>query len=116
MLAIGSPSPRRREKSKPVPPPNFWTNAVALAVDIIDSRVSSIGSTKQAASVPRPVPAFISVGEFGRKRSEDSASRKRCDQISRSSSVGSTAAIAEATRANSCSGVSTTAPESSRSR
>ena len=27
-----------------------------------------MGSTKQAASVPRPVPAFISVGELGRKR------------------------------------------------
>ncbi len=66
---MGSPRPRRRENAKPVPPPYFCTIAVADAVAMIDSSVSSTGSTKHAASVPRPVPAFIRVGEFGRKRS-----------------------------------------------
>ena len=74
MVAIGSPSPRSLEKSKPVPPPYFWTIAAACAVAMIESRVSSMGSTKQAASVPWPVPAFISVGELGRKRSAAIAS------------------------------------------
>ena len=70
MVAIGSPSARRLEKSKPVPPPHFCTIAAAWAVDIIESSESSTGSTKQAASVPRSVPAFMSVGELGRKRSD----------------------------------------------
>ena len=66
---MGSPMPRSRENAKPVPPPYFCTSAAACPVDMIDSSVSSTGSTKQAARVPRPVPAFISVGELGRKRS-----------------------------------------------
>jgi len=32
----------------------------------IDSSESSTGRTKQAASCPSSVPAFMSVGEFGR--------------------------------------------------
>ena len=111
-----SPSGRRREKSKPVPPPYFCTIAAARAVDMIDSIESSTGSTKQAARVPLPAPAFIRVGELGRKRSAASSSPKRPAHSPRSAGVGSAAATAEATRANSASGVSASAPPASRSR
>ena len=59
------------ERAKPVPPPNFWTMAISFAVVMMPSMVSSSPITKQADSVPVPLPsgcsmpAFIRVGELG---------------------------------------------------
>jgi hypothetical protein len=64
-----SPAGRRREKQKPVPPPDWWIAAVRLA--------SSTGSTKQAASWPRGMPAFIKAGLFGMNSRRESTSKKR---------------------------------------
>ena len=50
-----------------MPPPNFWTSACAREALVMPSIVSSNGSTKQADSVPWAVPAFMIVGELGRK-------------------------------------------------
>ena len=58
---------RSREKEKPVPPPDLWIMAALRNAPKMPSIVSSTGSTKQAASWPRRRPAFISVGELGRK-------------------------------------------------
>ena len=58
---------RSREKEKPVPPPDLWIMAACLTASKMSSMESPTGRTKQAASWPRPVPAFISVGELGRK-------------------------------------------------
>jgi hypothetical protein len=63
---ITSPAGRRRENEKPVPPPLCWMIAACRSVVKMLSRLSSIGSTKQAMSCPRGVPAFMSVGELGR--------------------------------------------------
>ena len=60
---------RRREKEKPVPPPLLWMRAVFLTASKIDSIESSTGSTKHADSCWSSRPAFISVGELGRKSS-----------------------------------------------
>jgi hypothetical protein len=60
---------RSLEKEKPVPPPLLWISAVFFTASKIDSIVSSIGITKQAESCPRGRPAFIKVGELGRKSS-----------------------------------------------
>ncbi len=66
-----SPLGRSREKLNPVPPPDWWMNAMLRSAEKMPSIESSTGSTKQAESWPRSVPAFISVGEFGRNSSED---------------------------------------------
>src|SRR3989304_5743666 len=60
-----SPSGRRREKAKPVPPPDWWMRAVSLIAWKIPSMLSGTGRTKQAESCWRPRPAFIRVGELG---------------------------------------------------
>jgi hypothetical protein len=70
--AIKSPAGRKREKENPVPPPVRCIRAASRKVPRIDSIVSSTGSTKQAESCPIAVPAFIRVGEFGRKSSVES--------------------------------------------
>ncbi len=57
---------RRREKEKPVPPPDLWIMAACFTASKISSMESPTGSTKQAESWPRSVPAFINVGELGR--------------------------------------------------
>ena len=57
---------RRREKEKPVPPPDLWISAACFTASKISSMLSPTGSTKQAANWPRSVPAFIRVGELGR--------------------------------------------------
>ena len=57
---------RRRENEKPVPPPLLWIRAACLIASKISSMLSSTGSTKHAESWPSGLPAFISVGEFGR--------------------------------------------------
>ena len=67
---------RRREKLKPVPPPDLCMRAMFLTASNMPSMLSSTGSTKQAESCPRSRPAFISVGELGRNSSPDIISRK----------------------------------------
>ena len=63
-----APLGRRRLKEKPVPPPDLWMRAAFLMASNISSMLSPTGSTKQADSWPRGRPAFIRVGELGRKR------------------------------------------------
>ncbi len=65
LLSLG----RRREKEKPVPPPDLWIIAAFFKESKIPSMLSSMGRTKQAASWPSLRPAFISVGEFGKNLS-----------------------------------------------
>ncbi len=60
-------SGRSREKENPVPPPLLCIRAVYLTASKMDSMESSMGSTKQAESCPSSRPAFIRVGELGRK-------------------------------------------------
>ena len=54
---------------KPVPPPDWWMSAMSFRASKISTIESSTGSTKHAASWPIGVPAFMSVGEFGRNSS-----------------------------------------------
>ena len=61
-----APLPLILENENPVPPPLFCTRAVSLIVSKISSMLSPTGSTKHAESCPSALPAFISVGEFGR--------------------------------------------------
>ena len=61
------PLARRREKEKPVPPPDLWMRAAFLMASKMCSMESSTGSTKQAESCPSGRPAFMRVGELGRK-------------------------------------------------
>ena len=63
------PLGRSREKEKPVPPPDLWMRAAFLMASKMSSMESATGSTKQADSCPNGRPAFISVGELGRKSS-----------------------------------------------
>ena len=63
-LALG----RRREKEKPVPPPDLWIMAANLTASKISSMESPTGRTKQAESWPSSLAAFIRVGELGRNR------------------------------------------------
>ncbi|MBA7591545.1 hypothetical protein ES708_33704 [subsurface metagenome] len=56
-----------RENENPVPPPLLWMRAVFFTASNIDSIESSIGRTKQADNCPSSLPAFIRVGELGRK-------------------------------------------------
>ena len=58
---------RMREKENPVPPPLLWISAVFLIVSKMLSIESSIGRTKHAESCWSSPPAFINVGELGRK-------------------------------------------------
>src|SRR5574341_1530486 len=62
------------ENEKPVPPPDLWMRAVFFTASNISSIESPTGSTKQAESCPSSVPAFMSVGEFG-KNSRDAIIR-----------------------------------------
>jgi hypothetical protein len=71
-----SPLGRSREKEKPVPPPDWWITAMRLAASKMLSRSSSTGSTKQAASWPSGVAAFISAGLLGRNSRRWSAPKK----------------------------------------
>ena len=61
------PLGRRRENENPVPPPLLWMSAAFLMASKMSSIESATGSTKQADSCPRGRPAFIRVGELGRK-------------------------------------------------
>ena len=63
------PAARRREKEKPLPPPDLLISAACLMASKISSMLSATGRTKQAESCPRGRPAFISVGELGRNSS-----------------------------------------------
>ncbi len=69
-----SPDGRRRENAKPVPPPVCWIIAAHFTASKISGMASPTGSTKQAESCPAGLPAFISVGEFGRNSSRAIAS------------------------------------------
>ncbi len=64
----GEPSGRMCEKLYPVPPPVLWMIAPYFMLSKIPSIESGTGRVKQAESWPISVPAFISVGEFGRNR------------------------------------------------
>ena len=64
----GEPSGRICEKLYPVPPPVLWMIAPYFMLSKIPSIESGTGRVKQAESWPISVPAFISVGEFGRNR------------------------------------------------
>src|SRR4030042_6945619 len=55
----------RREKLKPVPPPDLCIMAVFFIASKIDSIESSTGRTKHADNWPRSLPAFMSVGVLG---------------------------------------------------
>ena len=58
-------------EEKPVPPPDCWMMAMFLTASKIPGRESSTGMTKQAESWPSSVPAFMRVGELGRKSPSD---------------------------------------------
>ena len=58
------------EKENPVPPPLWWIRAAFFTLSKMLSIESSMGSTKQADNCPRLRPAFIRVGELGKKSSE----------------------------------------------
>ena len=58
---------RSLEKENPVPPPERCMSAVFFIASNIDSIESSTGRTKHADSCCSSRPAFIKVGEFGRK-------------------------------------------------
>ncbi|BAA29438.1 173aa long hypothetical protein [Pyrococcus horikoshii OT3] len=62
-----SPSGRSFEKLIPVPPPAFCIKATSWAAFIMLSMSSSIGTTKQAESIPRGLPELINAGVFGMK-------------------------------------------------
>ena len=51
----------------PTPPPDLNIKAASDDDFIIFSMSSGIASTKQAESCPSLAPAFIIVGEFGKK-------------------------------------------------
>jgi len=69
VLLTISPYGRSVKKLNPVPPPDLCTRAVYLRASNISSMLSPMGSTKHAESCPAGVPAFISVGELGKKSS-----------------------------------------------
>ena len=113
-----SPLRRRREKENPVPPPAWWIRAISCSAVKIESSESSIGRTKQPESRPISVPAFISVGEFGRKsrpfRAAANRSLHRPDEPGAKRS--SAAATCAATRSIISAVDSATLPASSASR
>src|SRR5690554_2472777 len=93
-----------RLKLKPVPPPLLWIRAAFLIELKILSILSSIGKTKQADNCCRSFPAFIRVGELGRKLPESS----RLQNFLKSS--GSPLLILPATLSMSCSQSSIASP------
>ena len=117
LVFTASPPGRSRENEKPVPPPLWWITAMRLSASKMLSSVSSIGSTKQAASWPSAVPAFISVGLLGRNSRASSACSKR--SLVRATSppnADSACATAPATRRHRPSKSSMGRPAASRSR
>lgn len=62
-----SPRGRTAEHEKPVPAPAWWISAAVRSVVKIARSESAIGKTKHPASTPSGLPAFVSVGELGRK-------------------------------------------------
>ena len=56
----------KREKEKPVPPPDLCIKAVAFTASNMLSIESSTGNTKHAESWPSGLPALTKVGVFGR--------------------------------------------------
>ncbi len=91
--------------------------AISFRAPKIPSIESSTGRTKQAESCPRERPAFIRVGELGRKRPLIMTSLNFDAMALRSSpNLASAPATCLATRLNIWSGVSTTFPNSSRFR
>ena len=60
---------RNLENANPVPPPDLWIRAAFFRESKIPSMLSSTGNTKHAANCPNSRPAFINVGELGKKRS-----------------------------------------------
>ena len=105
-----SPEGRKREKEKPVPPPDWWIFAIRAKVSKIPSIESSTGSTKQAESCPRDRPAFISVGELGKKRPSAIAVKYRSLHSPIACPCAPAAATLCATRQNSSVGVSQISP------
>jgi len=105
---VRSPRGLRAEKLNPVPPPLWWIRAVCLSVSKMEGMVSWTGKTKQALSCPSGSPAFIRVGEFGRKSPRDISSQNRSSQRERSWS--SARAICLATLRNMASGSSASSP------
>ena len=67
LLLTVAPAGLRCPKVNPVPPPVLCIRAASLRVPNMLSIVSSMGSTKHAASCPLPTPAPVHVGVFGRK-------------------------------------------------
>ncbi|VVC02059.1 Uncharacterised protein [uncultured archaeon] len=120
VLLTMSPFGLSLENEKPVPPPLLWIMAVYFTASNMPSMSSSTGSTKHAASCPTFVPAFMSVGEFGRNSKLVIIWKKACSYscIAALSAPYSTSldAMNLATRAKSWLGVSTTLPVSSFSR
>jgi hypothetical protein len=115
--AMRSARGRSREKEKPVPPPVCRISAASRRVEKIPFIESSIGRTKQAASCPCSLPAFIRVGELGRNRSAESSSKNRSSHAAESPpKIFSAAATVRATRRNISVGVSTTRPAASLRR
>jgi hypothetical protein len=112
-----SPARRRCENENPVPPPDWWITAMRFTASKMLSSESSIGSTKQAASWPRGVPAFMRVGLLGRNSRRISMARNASAAADRSPpQLVSASATAHATRLHRPSKSSSTRPESSRSR
>ncbi len=97
-------------KEKPVPPPDWWISAVSFTASNMESRESSTGRTKQAASCCNLLPAFISAGELGRNSSPDMTLKNSPAYLSASLRFFSARAILEATLPNISSGVSITPP------
>src|SRR5512142_6773 len=72
---------RNFEKEKPVPPPLWRIRAAFFRVSKMLCMESSTGSTKQAASCPWGLPAFMMVGELGRNLREEMRSKKRSSHL-----------------------------------
>ena len=71
VVAMRSRLGRSLEKPKPMPPPHFSIIAASLATCMMEFILSSGDTTKHADRQPLPpVPAFTSVGEFGRNFSD----------------------------------------------
>ena len=105
------------EKEYPTPPPDFCIRAVSLSVSNISDMESPTGRTKHAASCWSSFPAFISVGELGRKSRSVIISKKSFSISRISFSVFlyffSAEAIFRATLANISPGFSRRLPPSS---
>ena len=119
-----SPFGRRREKAKPVPPPDWWMTAVSLIAPKMPGMLSGTGSTKQAESCWISRPAFIRVGELGRKSRSCMIARNFGSHSATAAPLStfwplnrpSACAMLRATRRNNSSGVSLGWPASSLAR